>query len=147
MPTMNCPTSDTTGTIEGIGNEQSVGTPTLLAGVWTACVGGTPTELLEALAGGGEQQGAVAPGDRVNILVTQTATNLAPEPAPYASGAHPYLCVGEAIEDLELTVPVQGSARLQLSRGTAVVLGTGGAAVVPPPPTTVLDGCTRCAAH
>ena len=34
------------------------------------------------------------------LVVTQTATNLAAEPAPYASGAHPYLCVGDAIEDL-----------------------------------------------
>lgn len=41
------------------------------------------------------------------LVVTQTATNLAPEPAPYASGAHPYLCVGDAIEDLELTVPAR----------------------------------------
>lgn len=39
------------------------------------------------------------------LVVTQTATNLAPEPAPYASGAHPYLCVGDAIEDLDLHVP------------------------------------------
>ena len=29
----------------------------------------------------------------------------ADEPAPYACGAHPYLCVGEAIDHLELTVP------------------------------------------
>ena len=28
------------------------------------------------------------------LTVTQTATNLSGEPAPYASGAHPYLCVG-----------------------------------------------------
>ncbi|RYB90418.1 aldose epimerase [Nocardioides oleivorans] len=41
------------------------------------------------------------------LVVTQTATNLAPEPAPYASGAHPYLCVGDAIEDLELHVPAR----------------------------------------
>ena len=36
------------------------------------------------------------------LVVTQTATNLSPEPAPCASGAHPYLSVGAAIEDLEL---------------------------------------------
>lgn len=41
------------------------------------------------------------------LVVTQTATNLAPDPAPYASGAHPYLCVGESIEDLELTLPAR----------------------------------------
>jgi aldose 1-epimerase len=39
------------------------------------------------------------------LVVTQTATNLSPEPAPYASGAHPYLRAGDSIEDLELQVP------------------------------------------
>lgn len=39
------------------------------------------------------------------LVVTQTATNLSPEPAPYASGAHPYLCVGATIDDLELCLP------------------------------------------
>lgn len=39
------------------------------------------------------------------LRVTQTATNMSQDPAPYASGAHPYLCVGSAIEDLELCVP------------------------------------------
>lgn len=41
------------------------------------------------------------------LVVTQTATNLAAEPAPYASGAHPYLCVGDAIEHLHLTLPAR----------------------------------------
>lgn len=41
------------------------------------------------------------------LAITQGATNLSPEPAPYASGAHPYLCVGDTIEDLELTLPVR----------------------------------------
>ena len=41
------------------------------------------------------------------LVVTQTATNLSPEPAPYASGAHPYLAVGAAIEDLEVCVPAR----------------------------------------
>jgi aldose 1-epimerase len=41
------------------------------------------------------------------LVVTQTATNLAPDPAPYASGAHPYLCVGDAIEDLVLHLPAR----------------------------------------
>jgi aldose 1-epimerase len=39
------------------------------------------------------------------LAVTQTATNLSGEAAPYACGAHPYLCVGEGIDDLELTLP------------------------------------------
>ncbi len=43
------------------------------------------------------------------LTVTQTATNLGLEPAPYACGAHPYLTVGSptpgAIDRLELTVP------------------------------------------
>ena len=43
------------------------------------------------------------------LTVTQTATNLSREPAPYACGAHPYLCVGTpvngAIDGLELTLP------------------------------------------
>ena len=41
------------------------------------------------------------------LVVTQTATNLSPDPAPYASGAHPYLRVGDAIEGLELHVPAR----------------------------------------
>lgn len=39
------------------------------------------------------------------LTVTQTATNLSGEPAPYACGAHPYLAVGEGIDHLELTLP------------------------------------------
>ncbi len=44
------------------------------------------------------------------LTVTQTATNLGGEPAPYACGAHPYLTVGPppvngAIDPLVLTVP------------------------------------------
>ncbi len=41
------------------------------------------------------------------LVVTQTATNLSPDPAPYACGAHPYLRVGDAIEDLELMLPAR----------------------------------------
>ncbi len=41
------------------------------------------------------------------LQVTQTATNLSPEPAPYASGAHPYLCVGATVDDLELHLPAR----------------------------------------
>lgn len=40
------------------------------------------------------------------LTVTQTATNMSGEPAPYASGAHPYLMVGSGpIDSLELTLP------------------------------------------
>lgn len=40
------------------------------------------------------------------LTVTQTATNLSDRPAPFASGAHPYLCVGEGpIDGWELTLP------------------------------------------
>ena len=39
------------------------------------------------------------------LTVTQTATNLSGEPAPYACGAHPYLAVGDGIDHLELTLP------------------------------------------
>lgn len=40
------------------------------------------------------------------LTVTQTATNLSPEPAPYASGAHPYLTVGPGpVDGWELTLP------------------------------------------
>src|SRR6478672_9984456 len=60
------------------------------------------------------------------LVVTQTATNLSPEPAPCASGAHPYLSVGSTIEDLELRVPAR--TRLvaddrQLPVGTEPVSG------------------------
>jgi aldose 1-epimerase len=40
------------------------------------------------------------------LTVTQTATNLAGEPAPYACGAHPYLTVGAGpVDGWELTLP------------------------------------------
>ena len=45
------------------------------------------------------------------LTVTQTATNLSSAPAPYASGAHPYLRVGASgVDAWELTVPA--SSRL-----------------------------------
>ncbi len=58
------------------------------------------------------------------LQVTQTATNLSPEPAPYASGAHPYLCVGETIDDLELCLPARtrcSSTTVCSPRGTEPV--------------------------
>lgn len=40
------------------------------------------------------------------LTVTQTATNVSDAPAPYASGAHPYLAVGAGpVDGLELTMP------------------------------------------
>jgi aldose 1-epimerase len=39
------------------------------------------------------------------LTVTLTATNLSPEQAPYAAGAHPYLTVSGPIDNLELTLP------------------------------------------
>src|SRR5439155_17950215 len=68
VPTMSCPTSDTQGTAEGIGNEQTVGSPTLLAVVFDACIGGSPFQQMEAQAGANSDFDAVAPGDRVNML-------------------------------------------------------------------------------
>jgi FtsP/CotA-like multicopper oxidase with cupredoxin domain len=41
--------------------------------------------------------------------------------------------------DLALTVPATGSARVQLSRGTAVILGSEAAGAVPPQPSDELD--------
>lgn len=53
------------------------------------------------------------------LTVTVTATNLAPGPAPYAQGAHPYLTVagddagcGPDIDDWELTLPARTRATL-----------------------------------
>ncbi|GAA5119286.1 aldose 1-epimerase family protein [Alloalcanivorax gelatiniphagus] len=60
------------------------------------------------------------------LVVTQTATNLSPDPAPYASGAHPYLCVGDAVEDLELTLPARERVLFddrQIPVGTEPVAG------------------------
>ena len=40
------------------------------------------------------------------LTVTQTATNMSGSPAPYASGAHPYLTVGDGpVDTWELTLP------------------------------------------
>ncbi len=40
------------------------------------------------------------------LTVTQTATNMAGSPAPYAQGAHPYLVAGEGpVDGWELTLP------------------------------------------
>ncbi len=47
------------------------------------------------------------------LTVTQSATNLADSPAPYASGAHPYLCVGPGpVDGWELTLPAATRSRV-----------------------------------
>jgi aldose 1-epimerase len=62
------------------------------------------------------------------LTVTQTATNLAPSAAPYASGAHPYLTVGPGpVNSWELILPAR--TRLladdrQLPTGVEPVAGT-----------------------
>ncbi|MGA8248369.1 MAG: aldose 1-epimerase family protein, partial [Nocardioides sp.] len=62
------------------------------------------------------------------LTVTQTATNLADRPAPYASGAHPYLSAGPgSVDTWELTLPA--SLRLlsderRLPVGEETVAGT-----------------------
>jgi len=62
------------------------------------------------------------------LTVTQTATNLSDRPAPYASGAHPYLSAGQGpVDGWELTLPA--SVRLlsderQLPDGREDVAGT-----------------------
>ena len=62
------------------------------------------------------------------LTVTQTATNCSEQPAPYASGAHPYLTAGSGpVDTWELTVPA--SLRLlsderQLPVGEEHVAGT-----------------------
>ncbi len=63
------------------------------------------------------------------LTVTQTATNLSASPAPYASGAHPYLTLGEGpLDDWELTLPASRRLLLndrQLPVGDEDVEGTG----------------------
>ena len=60
--------------------------------------------------------------DDDGLHVTQAATNRAAEAAPYASGAHPYLRVGDTIEGLELTLP----ARTRMPVDPERLLPTGG---------------------
>jgi hypothetical protein len=76
VPAMNCPSSDTQGTAEGIGNEQTAGSPTLLAVVFTACVSGSPYYAMQATAGANTSFGSVVAGDTVSILVVQTRTKV-----------------------------------------------------------------------
>jgi aldose 1-epimerase len=56
------------------------------------------------------------------LTVTQTATNLSGSPAPYACGAHPYLCAGEGPADTwELTLPA--ATRLLISEDRLLPTG------------------------
>ena len=69
-------------------------------------VAGPPADGAERLPVGAGPGRALRPGRR-RPVVTQAATNLSVKPAPYASGAHPYFCVGDAIEDLGLRLPAR----------------------------------------
>jgi aldose 1-epimerase len=56
------------------------------------------------------------------LTVTQTATNLSDSPAPYASGAHPYLSAGAGpVDDWELTLPA--ATRLLISPDRLLPIG------------------------
>jgi aldose 1-epimerase len=63
------------------------------------------------------------------LTVTQSATNLAAQPAPYAHGAHPYLTVGEGpVDGWELTLPAAtrslSDPERKLPTGRQAVAGT-----------------------
>jgi aldose 1-epimerase len=63
------------------------------------------------------------------LTVTQTATNMSDEAAPYASGAHPYLSVGPGpVDTWELTLPADTRSLTDDERllpiGTEAVEGT-----------------------
>jgi hypothetical protein len=76
VPTMSCPSPDTQGTAEGIGNEQTVGNPTVLGIVFDACLGGSPYHQVQAQAGGNISVGSAAEGDRLNVVIIQTRTKV-----------------------------------------------------------------------
>lgn len=72
--------------------------------------------------------------DAGGLSVTQAATNLADSPAPYASGAHPYLVAGPGpCDEWELTLP----ATARLTTDDERLLPTGRE-----PHTTFVDGAT-----
>ncbi|WP_110182335.1 aldose 1-epimerase family protein [Nocardioides solisilvae] len=62
------------------------------------------------------------------LTVTQSVRNRSPEPAPYASGAHPYLAVGDGpVDHLELHLPASRRALVDerlLPVGSEQVAGT-----------------------
>ena len=86
VPTVTCLTSDTQGTAEGIGNEATPGSPTLLGIVFTACVSGAPNLTIQAQAGGNINFGTASAGDRVNILITQTRAKVTATVSDVTSG-------------------------------------------------------------
>lgn len=64
------------------------------------------------------------------LTVTQTATNMSSEPAPYACGAHPYLSLGDGpVDGWELTLPAGRRTLVDgerlLPTGSEEVAGTG----------------------
>lgn len=75
VPALSC-TSDLQGTAVGIGNEQTEGAPTLLGIVFLACISGTPNLTIQATAGGQSSFGTASAGDRLNVIVIQSRTNV-----------------------------------------------------------------------
>ena len=75
VPALIC-TSDLQGTAAGIGNEQTEGAPTLFGIVFLACISGSPTYTINASAGGHLSTGTASAGDRINIIVIQSRTNV-----------------------------------------------------------------------
>lgn len=77
-PAVACDPTNTQGIAFGVGNESSPGHLSLLAGVRIVCSGGS-AQVFGYAFGGTEhslQLGAVDPGDRFNILITQTNTTV-----------------------------------------------------------------------
>ena len=103
----------------------------------------------------GDLRVAAKPGETVRVRVVNTDNQPMPiwSDAPYrvvaidGTDVHsPGLVQAQGLVltaggryDLDVTVPRSGAARVQLSRATAVVLGSGGAAAVPAQPSTNLD--------
>ena len=95
------------------------------------------------------------PGERVRLRIVNTDNAPMPiwsdagyrvlavdgtdvhEPSPVEGKG--LVLTGGGRYDLELTVPASGSARVQLSRATAVVVGDGTSGSVPPQPTESVD--------
>lgn len=68
---------------------------------------------------------ALSPG---GLQVTQCATNISDDPAPFGFGAHPYLAIGdEPVEDVEVSIPAATYVAVDdrlLPTGTLPVAGT-----------------------
>ncbi len=76
VPTVTCPTGDTQGTGLGLGNEQAVGFPTVLAIVFLACVSGSPQLTMYSQAGGNGNSGTALPGDLIFVSISQTTNKV-----------------------------------------------------------------------